>query len=110
MLFDDNLPPRRCPACGGRFVVSCRPAEWGYAWGTKLCCSYGCMREMQRRHPPRIIDGDRRRTAYLMRLDGVSISEITRRLGYKSTHSCEWAIDYYARNGDLADVPLEGAP
>jgi len=39
-----------CPACGRRFAFSCHPDEWGYAYGSKLTCSYTCMRQMERKY------------------------------------------------------------
>lgn len=39
---------RYCPVCGKSFCFSCSEDEWGYAYGSKLVCSYPCMRQMER--------------------------------------------------------------
>lgn len=37
-----------CAKCRKPFDVTCRPDEWGFAYGQRLCCTYTCMRAMER--------------------------------------------------------------
>ena len=53
-IDDKLLMPRHCYLCGKEFY-SLDPAEWVYkVWHKghqRMCCSYKCMRELQRRNP-----------------------------------------------------------
>lgn len=40
---------RTCPACGKVFSFFCSEEAWGYAYESRLTCSYHCMRDMERR-------------------------------------------------------------
>lgn len=44
-----ELKGKTCINCGTE-KVCLNFSDWGYKFGNKFCCSYHCMREMQRKY------------------------------------------------------------
>ena len=36
----------KCPVCGKEFYKRCE--DWGWMYGGKACCTYSCMRKLER--------------------------------------------------------------
>ncbi len=72
----------KCPECGRRFYPT---EEWAYRSKNKLCCSYGCMRQRERRaaHPRNFLPPETAEA--ILRLyqetPEISYAEISRQLG-----------------------------
>lgn len=101
---------RRCACCGLFFRMhSGDPSEWGYAYGSKLCCSYSCMRRMvwQDAHAEKT---DQMRQAWELHVLNPQMSnqEIARRTGYKNTGAVRQALlQFEARHYDYCRAFLE---
>lgn len=55
-IDDKLLMPKHCYVCGKEFYAL-DPPEWVYKVNVnghvRMCCSYKCMRDLQRKHPDR---------------------------------------------------------
>ena len=57
-----DTPSGKCANCGKAFYK--RSTEWGYAYRGKECCTYSCMRQLERKDPEsrvRIKEAEERR-------------------------------------------------
>ena len=93
ILFDEY----KCPVCGRKFIIRCRPDEWGCVGkpgefgkrqGRVLLCSIGCMRKHEQDAFARSVEKVRGMKAFrlwwLLNVEGRSTSEIVKMTGVRS--------------------------
>ena len=46
----------KCRCCGKKFDTQSAVAGWGYEYAGKICCSYSCMRKLERKDPNSMVN------------------------------------------------------
>ena len=115
----------KCPGCGKLFTLppGTRRADWGYAYGANLCCSWSCQRATEAEHtsgrrrrsaaegPCERFDGQPPRTRYSLEVQreiydlyrkGYRIKEIADAYGIPKTTVSNMVTRHQVRNGDPA--------
>ena len=120
--FTRSYPERVCPICGKKFLMMCRPEEWG-CWSRegitsraeenhrRLFCSLPCVNEYDRRVMEAKAEKIKQSVAYHaweMYMDGMTFTEVARKMGVNPSSVSNMVNPLEARHWKVLEYIMAG--